>query len=83
MIESDTLAVARLTEVFRQAAESRIVVNAHRINRGEMPEWPKPGIASDFYFVECKDPEDGAKKVIEIVRSRIPHRFGLDPIRDV
>ena len=33
--------VARLTEVFRQAAESRIVVNAHRINRGEMPEWPK------------------------------------------
>ena len=83
VIESDTLAVARLTEVFRQAAESRIVVNAHRINRGEMPEWPKPGIASDFYFVECKDPEDGAKKVIEIVRSRIPHRFGLDPIRDV
>src|ERR1700722_1474118 len=55
VIESGAIAVARLTEVFRQAAESRIVVNAHRINRGEMPEWPKPGSESDFYFVECKD----------------------------
>src|SRR6202011_1410236 len=83
VIESAVVAVARLTEVFRQAAESRIVVNAHRINRGEMPEWPRAGSESDFYFVECKDPEDGAAKVVEIVRSRIPQRFGLDPIRDV
>ena len=83
VIESGAIAIARLTEVFRQAAESRIVVNAHRINRGEMPEWPKPGSESDFYFVECKDPEDGAAKVVEIVRKRIPQRFGLDPIRDV
>ena len=83
VIESGAIAVARLTEVFRQAAESRIVVNAHRINRGEMPEWPRPGSESDFYFVECKDPEDGAAKVVEIVRKRIPQRFGLDPIRDV
>src|SRR4029077_9987996 len=83
VIESGAIAVARLTEVFRRAAESRIVVNAHRINRGEMPEWPRPGNESDFYFVECKDPEDGAAKVVEIVRSRIPRRFGLDAIRDV
>jgi exodeoxyribonuclease V alpha subunit len=55
IIESQAVAVARLTEVFRQAAESRIVVNAHRINQGEMPEWPKPGETSDFYFVEAKD----------------------------
>jgi exodeoxyribonuclease V alpha subunit len=48
-----------------------------------MPEWPRSGSDSDFYFVECKDPEDGAKKVIEIVSRRIPQRFGLDPIRDV
>ncbi len=83
VIESGAIAIARLTEVFRQAAESRIVVNAHRINRGEMPGWPRPGSESDFYFVECKDPEDGAAKVVEIVRKRIPQRFGLDPIRDV
>ena len=83
VIESGAVPVARLTEVFRQAAQSRIVVNAHRINQGQMPEWPKAGEASDFWFVECRDPEDGAAKVVEIVRERLPRRFGLDPIRDV
>jgi exodeoxyribonuclease V alpha subunit len=83
VINSGAIPVARLTEVFRQAAESRIVVNAHRINRGEMPEWTKPGADSDFFFVEADDPEDGAAKVVEIVRDRIPRRFGLDPIRDI
>jgi exodeoxyribonuclease V alpha subunit len=83
IIASGAIAVARLTEVFRQAAESRIVVNAHRINRGEMPEWPRRGENSDFFFVEAKEPEEGAAKVVEIVRDRIPKRFGLDPVRDV
>ncbi|MDI9850238.1 ATP-dependent RecD-like DNA helicase [Rhodoblastus sp. 17X3] len=83
VINSDALPVARLTEVFRQAAESRIVVNAHRINRGEMPERTKPGQECDFFFVEAADPEDGAAKVVEIVRDRIPRRFGLDPVRDI
>ncbi|WBK02234.1 ATP-dependent RecD-like DNA helicase [Methylocystis parvus] len=83
VIASGALPVARLTEVFRQAAESRIVVNAHRINRGEMPEWPKREETSDFYFVEAGDPEKGAAKVVEIVRDRIPRRFGLDSIADV
>ena len=83
IINSGAFPVARLTEVFRQAAESRIVVNAHRINRGEMPEWPKRGENSDFCFVDAKDPEDGAAKVVELVRDRIPRRFGLDPIRDI
>lgn len=75
--------VVRLTEVFRQAAESRIIVNAHRINRGEMPHWSRDDPEADFHFVECADPPDGAAKVIEIVARRIPRRFGLDPIRDV
>ncbi len=83
IIASGAIAVARLTEVFRQAAESRIVVNAHRINRGEMPEWPRRGENSDFFFIEVKEPEEGAAKVVEIVRDRIPKRFGLDPVRDV
>jgi exodeoxyribonuclease V alpha subunit len=83
IINSGAIPVARLTEVFRQAAKSRIVVNAHRINRGEMPEWPKRGEDSDFWFVEADDPEKGAAKVVEIVRDRIPRRFGLDPIRDI
>jgi exodeoxyribonuclease V alpha subunit len=83
IIDSGAVPVARLTEVFRQAAESRIVVNAHRINRGEMPEWPKRGEDSDFWFVDADDPEKGAAKVVEIVRDRIPRRFGLDPVNDV
>src|SRR5215210_3833718 len=49
IIGSGRLPIARLTEVFRQAAASRIVVNAHRINHGEMPEWPERGSDSDFY----------------------------------
>ncbi len=83
IIGSGTIEVARLIEVFRQATEGRIVVNAHRINHGQMPEWPKRGEHSDFFFVPIKEPEDGAAKVVEIVRERIPKRFGLDPIRDV
>ncbi len=84
VIDSGAVPVARLTEVFRQAAESRIVRNAHRINHGEMPELPSGDkTPSDFYFVDAADPEDGLRKVIEVVRKRIPHRFGLDPIRDV
>ncbi len=83
IINAGAISVARLSEVFRQAAESRIVVNAHRINRGEMPEWPKRGEDSDFWFVDADDPEQGAAKVVEIVRDRIPRRFGVDPIRDI
>jgi exodeoxyribonuclease V alpha subunit len=75
--------VARLTEVFRQAAESRIVVNAHRINTGQMPEPTPKGEECDFYFVEISDPEEGVSKLIEMVRERIPRRFGLDPLKDI
>jgi exodeoxyribonuclease V alpha subunit len=82
LLGSGAVPVVRLTEVFRQAAESRIVVAAHRINRGEMPELPA-GDTSDFYFVEALDPDDGVRKVLQIVRERIPRRFGLDPVRDV
>lgn len=83
VIASGAVQVARLTEVFRQAASSRIITNAHRINKGEMPEWPKRDEVSDFFLVECRDPEDGAAKVVEILAKRIPRRFQLDPIRDV
>ena len=83
IISSGRVPVARLTEVFRQAAESRIVVNAHRINHGQMPEAPRSAAATDFYIVEVGDPEDGLAKLIEVVSTRIPRRFGLDPAKDV
>ena len=75
IIGSGRVPVARLTEVFRQAAASRIIVNAHRINRGEMPEVPKAGENSDFFMVEIATPAAGLPKIIEMIRDRIPRRF--------
>jgi exodeoxyribonuclease V alpha subunit len=85
IIASGAVPVVRLTEIFRQAAESRIVSNAHRINQGQMPDLvpPKGDAASDFYFVQASDAADAAGKVTEIVQNRIPQRFGFDPIQDV
>lgn len=83
IITSGAVPVVRLTEVFRQAAESKIIINAHRINHGQMPDLERPDGSSDFYFVGAKDPEDGVDKIVEIVRERLPRRFGLDPVRDV
>jgi exodeoxyribonuclease V alpha subunit len=83
LIGCGRLPVARLTEIFRQARESRIVANAHRVNRGAMPELESTGSDNDFYFIEAADPEDAMAKVVKVVAERIPARFGLDPIRDV
>jgi hypothetical protein len=79
IISSGATPVVRLTEVFRQAAESRIIVNAHRINRGLMPEWAQ-NPASDFHFIECVDAEDGAAKILQIVCER--HSPPLRPRSD-
>jgi len=83
IIDSGAVPVVRLTEVFRQASASRIIVNAHRINHGEMPETTPAGAESDFFFTEIDDPEQGAARVLQIVSERIPARFGLDAVRDV
>ena len=84
LIDSGALPVARLREIFRQADNSRIVRNAHRVNRGYLPELePVQGELSDFYFVPAEDAEDAQKKIVRIVKGRIPMRFGLDPVRDV
>jgi exodeoxyribonuclease V alpha subunit len=83
MITSGAVPVVRLTEVFRQAAQSRIITNAHRINQGSVPDLGKPEGDSDFYFVQADDPETAVPRIIELVKTRIPQRFGLDPIRDI
>jgi exodeoxyribonuclease V alpha subunit len=83
VIASGAVPVVRLTEVFRQASESRIIVNAHRINRGEMPELTPAGEESDFFFSEIDGPEQGVARLLQVVGERIPARFGLDPVRDV
>jgi len=77
------LPVVRLTEVFRQAAASRIIINAHRINQGSMPDLSAPASDSDFYFVTAEDPETAFRRILELVKTRIPKRFGFNPIRDI
>lgn len=84
IIDSGAVPVARLTEIFRQAAQSQIVTNAHKVNSGYMPNLDV--IASnnpDFFFVEADEPEEGIAKIIEIVKNRLPRRFGYDPIKDI
>jgi len=83
VIASGAVPVVRLTEVFRQAAASRIIVSAHRINQGLIPDLSKPDQDSDFYFVQADDPETAVARIVELVKIRIPKRFGLDPIRDI
>ena len=83
IIGSGAIPVVRLTEVFRQAAASRIIVNAHRINQGLTPDLAPPAGDSDFYFARADDPETGVLRILELVKTRIPKRFGFDPIRDV
>jgi exodeoxyribonuclease V alpha subunit len=83
VISSCAVPVVRLTEVFRQAAQSRIITSAHRINQGSIPDLSPPGAESDFYFVQADDPEIAVGRIIELVKTRIPRRFGLDPIRDI
>jgi exodeoxyribonuclease V alpha subunit len=83
IISSDAVPVVRLTEVFRQAAQSRIITTAHRINQGLIPDLSPSENESDFYFVQAEDPETAVARIIELVKTRIPKRFGLDPIRDI
>jgi exodeoxyribonuclease V alpha subunit len=83
LIESGVVPVVRLTEVFRQAADSRIITSAHQINEGRLPELPAKGAEQDFYFVEREEPERIADTLVELVKRRIPNKFKLDPIRDI
>ena len=83
IISSGAVPVVRLTEIFRQAAQSRIITSAHKINRGSIPDLSKPEGDSDFYFVQADAPETAVPRIIELVKTRIPQRFGLDPIRDI
>ncbi|HEY3855673.1 MAG TPA: ATP-dependent RecD-like DNA helicase [Verrucomicrobiae bacterium] len=83
IIESGVVPVVRLTEVFRQAAHSRIITTAHRINEGHMPELPGKDAESDFYFIDRAEPEEIAATLVEMIKTRIPAKFRLNPMRDI
>jgi exodeoxyribonuclease V alpha subunit len=84
VIASEAATVIRLTEIFRQAAASKIVVSAHAINHGELPALDAPGgVTSDFYFIARDDPEAARATIVELVAERIPGRFGFEPITQI
>jgi exodeoxyribonuclease V alpha subunit len=83
LIDSQVVKVARLTQIYRQAAESLIVVNAHRINQGEYPSLPQKFGKDDFVFLELDDPEALKARLLDLVAAELPRRYGLDPLRDL
>ena len=83
LIESGVVPVMRLTEVFRQAAQSQIITAAHQINQGMFPVLPPKEQDSDFYFIERDDPEQILRTLLEVVKTRAPRKLGCDPVRDV
>ena len=72
-----------MTEVFRQAAASKIITGAHLIQQGRMPDFHSPQPGSDFHFVERDTPEEIAATLVRLIQDRIPKRQGIDPIRDI
>lgn len=84
IIESKAVPVVELNEIFRQARESSIIVNAHLINEGKMPNLKSSQEKlDDFYFIEQEDPQKVMELIIHLVKERIPKRFGFDAIDDI
>lgn len=82
VIASGVVPVARLDVIFRQDGQSGIIENSHRILRGEAP-FGADDKEGDFFVIQCKEPERAVQLVRQVVKERIPARFGLDPVRDV
>ena len=83
IIASHVIPVVKLDKIFRQARESRIIINAHRINGGKMPLSQNPGENSDFFFIEQEDPEQVLNTILDLAGKRVPEYFGLDPMNDI
>ena len=82
IIDSGVCPTVSLNEIFRQARESRIVVNAHKINAGEMPDFDEDYASGlkDFYFIQQEDPDKALEVIKSLVTDRIPKSFGFDPM---
>jgi exodeoxyribonuclease V alpha subunit len=84
LITSEAVPLFRLMHIYRQAAQSLIVENAHRILAGEIPRYTAAGESgADFFFFRAEDSAEAAARIVEVVTERIPSRFGLDWMRDV
>lgn len=82
LIHSNIIPTVRLTEIFRQAANSKIILNAHRINQGEMPLVNETAM-SDFFMMYAENPEHIYDQLISLVATRIPQYIQCDPIKDI
>ena len=76
IIDSNVFPVIRLTKIFRQAQTSRIIMNAHRINQGQMPDISN-GASSDFFFIEEEDPDAAAQQIVDLVKTRLPKHYNV------
>lgn len=84
IIDSECIMTVRLTEIFRQAKESLIIVNAHRVNSGDMPMFSRRGSHSqDFYFFQIEEPAKALEKILELCREKVPQKFGYKAIDDI
>lgn len=83
MITSKAVPVVELSEIFRQAKASRIIVNAHKINNGIMPSFENNLSNNDFYFIRQQDPQKVLETILDLTKTRIPRRFGFDPVDDI
>jgi exodeoxyribonuclease V alpha subunit len=81
LIASGAVPTVALDQIFRQSEDSYLVVNAHRVNSGEMP-WFDPG-STDFFLFPAEDAKAAADRVVDVVANRIPKRFGFDPVADI
>lgn len=82
IIQSHRIPVTVLNEIFRQAAGSRIITNAHKINNGTFPEI-SPLSNSDFYFIEAEEPEDVLRNILSLVTQRLPLKFNYNPFQEI
>ncbi len=85
ILDSGRLPAVRLTEIFRQAEQSRIIRNAHQVNRGEVPDLSRPprDDQSDFHFLPEEDPERLQQLIVDLASRRLPARYGMDPVEDI
>jgi exodeoxyribonuclease V alpha subunit len=83
IISSRVISTVQLTEIFRQAATSKIITNAHSVNQGMLPNLQPPKEESDFYFIEAEHGDDIINKIITMIKDRIPERFNLNPVHDI
>jgi exodeoxyribonuclease V alpha subunit len=83
LMASEVLKVVHLTHIYRQAQESLIVVNAHRIHQGEFPILPRQLGGSDFAFIEAEDPQLLKRQLLNLVEAELPRRYGFNPMKDL